>query len=279
MTVENVQRHLLLEGIFLKYGFDFRKYTEASVTRRIEVILAKHGISTEADLLARLLNDEEFFKKIMPLFTVNTSEMFRDPTFFKALRTQVIPVLRTYPNLNIWIAGCSTGEEVYSLEILLHEEGLLERSTIYATDINPLALKKAQDGVYDLEAIRVFTKNYVESGGTKSPSDYYTVHYNRARMIPELRERVVFSEHNMATGEGFVEAHLILCRNVLIYFNRELQERVFKLFYQSLASRAFLGLGSKESIRFSACAEGFDELNKEDKIYQKARGTPLTFYK
>ncbi|QDK44532.1 protein-glutamate O-methyltransferase CheR [Bdellovibrio sp. ZAP7] len=278
MTTASVQRHLLLEGIFLKYGFDFRKYTEASVTRRIEVILGKHAIPTEADLLARLLNDEDFFRKIMPLFTVNTSEMFRDPTFFKALRTQVIPVLRTYPNLNIWVAGCSTGEEVYSLQILLHEEGLLERSTIYATDINPLALKKAQDGVYDLEGIRVFTKNYVESGGIKSPSDYYTVHYNRARMIPELRERVVFSEHNMATGEGFVEAHLILCRNVLIYFNRELQERVFKLFYESLASRAFLGLGSKESIRFSACAEGFDELNKDDKIYQKAR-TPLTFYK
>jgi chemotaxis protein methyltransferase CheR len=278
MNVGNVQRHLLLEGIFLKYGFDFRKYTEASVTRRIDVILAKSNISTEADLLARLLNDEEFFKKIMPLFTVNTSEMFRDPTFFKSLRTQVVPVLRTYPNLNIWIAGCSTGEEVYSLQILLHEEGLLERSTIYATDINPIALKKAQDGVYDLEGIRVFTKNYVEAGGTRSPSDYYTVHYNRARMIPELRERVVFSEHNMATGEGFVEAHLILCRNVLIYFNRELQERVFKLFYQSLASRAFLGLGSKESIRFSACAEGFDELDKENKIYQKAR-TPLAFYK
>ncbi|WP_413294888.1 CheR family methyltransferase [Bdellovibrio sp. HCB185ZH] len=278
MTVENVQRHLLLEGIFLKYGFDFRKYTEASVTRRIDVILAKHNIATEADLLARLLNDEDFFRKIMPLFTVNTSEMFRDPSFFKALRAQVIPVLRTYPNLNIWIAGCSTGEEVYSLQILLHEEGLLERSTIYATDINPVALKKAQDGVYDLEGIRVFTKNYVESGGNKSPSDYYTVHYNRARMIPELRERVVFSEHNMATGEGFVEAHLILCRNVLIYFNRELQERVFKLFYESLASRAFLGLGSKESIRFSACADGFDELNKEDKIYQKARAL-RTFHK
>lgn len=276
MTVKNVQRHLLLEGIFLKYGFDFRKYTEASVTRRIDVILAKHNIPTEADLLARLLNDEEFFKKIMPLFTVNTSEMFRDPTFFRSLREQVIPVLRTYPNLNIWIAGCSTGEEVYSLQILLHEEGLLERSTIYATDINPVALKKAQDGVYDLEGIRVFTKNYVEAGGLMSPSDYYNVHYNRARMIPELRERVVFSEHNMATGEGFVEAHLILCRNVLIYFNRELQERVFKLFHDSLASRAFLGLGSKESIRFSACAEKFDELDKENKIYQKARSNSRT---
>ncbi|WP_413560360.1 CheR family methyltransferase [Bdellovibrio sp. HCB209] len=278
MTVDNVQRHLLLEGIYLKYGYDFRKYTEASVTRRIDVILAKFNIKSEVELLARLVNDEEFFKKIMPLMTVNTSEMFRDPSFFKSLRENVIPVLRTYPNLNIWVAGCSTGEEVYSLQILLHEEGLLERSTIYATDINPIALKKAQDGIYDLEGIRVFTKNYVEAGGTKSPSDYYTVSYNRARMIPELRERVVFSEHNMATGEGFVEAHLILCRNVLIYFNRELQERVFKLFYESLATRAFLGLGSKESIRFSACAEGFDELDKENKVYQKAR-TPLPFHR
>lgn len=278
MPVENVQRHLLLEGIFLKYGYDFRRYTEASVTRRIDVVLAKFNIKTEVELLARLINDEEFFKKIMPLMTVNTSEMFRDPSFFRSLREHVVPVLRTYPNLNIWIAGCSTGEEVYSLQILLHEEELLERSTIYATDINPVALKKAQDGIYDLEGIRVFTKNYVEAGGTKSPSDYYTVSYNRARMIPELRERVVFSEHNMATGEGFVEAHLILCRNVLIYFNRELQERVFKLFYESLATRAFLGLGSKESIRFSACAEGFNELDKENKIYQKSR-TPLNFYR
>jgi chemotaxis protein methyltransferase CheR len=269
--VDPTVRKLLLEGIFLKYGYDFREYTEQSVSRRIDVILTKMNLKHEADLLAAILKDDSLFRQIMPMLTVNTSEMFRDPAFFKSLRTNVVPILRTYANLNIWIAGCSTGEEVYSLQILLHEVGLLERSTVYATDINPLVLKKAQDGVFDLESMRQFTGNYVEAGGTGSPSDYYSVHYNRAKMIPQLRENIVFSEHNLATGGGFVEAHLILCRNVLIYFNRDLQERVVKLFYESLGPRSFMGLGSKESTRFSKYKEGFEEVDKENKIYQKSR--------
>jgi chemotaxis protein methyltransferase CheR len=269
--VDPAVRKLLLEGIFLKYGYDFREYTEQSVSRRIDVILTKLNLKHEADLLAAILKDEEIFKQVMPMLTVNTSEMFRDPEFFKSLRANVAPVLRTYPNLNIWVAGCSTGEEVYSLQILLYEEGLLERSTVYATDINPLVLKKAQDGVFDLESMRLFTKNYVDAGGLHSPSDYYSVHYNRAKIIPQLRENIVFSEHNLASGGGFVEAHLVLCRNVLIYFNRDLQEKVFKLFYESLGARSFLGLGSKESTRFSKYNDGFEEVDKENKIFQKSR--------
>ena len=266
-----IVRHLLLEAMYLKYGYDFRQYTEQSVSRRLEVILTKMGVESEADLLAKILKDSESFHTVMPLLTVNTSEMFRDPEFFKSLRENIIPRLQTYPNVNIWIAGCSTGEEVYSMQIMLHEEGILERCTVYATDINPLVLKKAKDGIYDLNSMRLFTKNYVEAGGTCSPSDYYTVHYNRAKIAPHLRENIVFSEHNLATGGAFVEAHLILCRNVLIYFNRDLQERVLKLFYDSLAPRSFMGLGSKESTRFSSVKDGFEEIDKENKIYQKAR--------
>lgn len=264
-------RRLLLEAIFLKYGYDFREYTEQSVSRRVDVILTKMNLKHEADLLALILKDDEAFRQVMPMLTVNTSEMFRDPSFFKSLRHNVVPILKTYSNLNIWIAGCSTGEEVYSLQILLHEEGLLERSTVYATDINPLVLKKAQDGIFDLESMRLFTKNYVEAGGTCSPSDYYSVHYNRAKMIPQLRENIVFSEYNLVSGAGFVEAHLILCRNVLIYFNRDLQEKVFKLFYESLGPRSFLGLGSKESTRFSKYTDGFEEVDKENKVFRKSR--------
>ncbi|MNJ98607.1 Chemotaxis protein methyltransferase Cher2 [compost metagenome] len=266
-----VERHLLLEGIYLKYGYDFRNYTETSLDRRLEAVMKKLSQEHEVDLLSTLLKDEDTFQKILPMLTITTSEMFRDPSFFLSLRQNVLPLLKTYPNINIWTAGCSTGEELHSLAIMLQEEGLLERSRIFATDINPVAIRAAKEGIYTLESIKNFTKNYVAAGGTGSPSDYYTANYNRARLRSSLRDNVVFAEHNLATDGVFMEAHLVICRNVLIYFNRDLQHRAFTLFHQSLAPRGFLGLGSKETLRFSSISEGFDVLDKENKIFQKNR--------
>lgn len=271
MDAGSVERHLLLEGIYLKYGYDFRQYTEVSLSRRIDTIMRSLGVSREIDLLAQLLKDDETFHRILPTFTITTSEMFRDPPFFLSLRQNIMPVLKTYASVNIWIAGCSTGEEVHSLAILLHEEGLLERSTIFATDINTAALKTAKEGIYNLESIRDFTRNYVAAGGSSSPSEYYTADYNRARMRSFLRDSVVFAEHNLASDGVFLEAHLVMCRNVMIYFNRELQDRAISLFHQSLAPRCFLALGSKETTRFSEYADYFTTVDKENKIYQKNR--------
>lgn len=271
MSKPSLERHLLLEGLYLRYGYDFRNYTETSLSRRLATVMAKLDVDHELDLLSLLLKNEDAFYKTLPLLTVTTSEMFRDPSFFLSLREQVVPLLRTYANLNIWTAGCSTGEEVHSLAILLHEEDLLERSTIYATDINPAALHAAKEGIFSLDSIKSFTKNYVAAGGKLSPSEYYTADYNRARMRSSLRENIVFAEHNLATDGVFVEAHLILCRNVLIYFNRDLQQRAFTLFHESLTPRGFLGIGSKETMRFSSVSEGFDLMDKENKIFQKNR--------
>jgi chemotaxis protein methyltransferase CheR len=269
MESPSVERHLLLEGIYLKYGYDFRQYTEVSLSRRIDAIMKGLGVLNEIDLLAVLLKDDGVFHRVLPSFTITTSELFRDPSFFVSLREKILPVLKTYASLNIWIAGCSTGEEVHSVAILLQEEGLLDRSTIFATDINTSALKTAKEGIYNLDSIKDFTKNYVAAGGKASPSDYYTADYNRARMRSFLRENVVFAEHNLATDGVFIEANLVLCRNVLIYFNRELQDRAISLFHQSLAPRCFLALGSKETTRFSEFADYFSCLDKENKIYQK----------
>ncbi|MEN0059973.1 MAG: protein-glutamate O-methyltransferase CheR [Bdellovibrio sp.] len=269
MSSISIERKLLLEGIYLKYGYDFRDYAESSMDRRIEAVLTRFDLPDEAALLAQILRDKDFFYRIIPVMTISTSEMFRDPEFFLSLRTNVIPMLRTYPNLNVWIAGCSTGEEVYSMAILLKEEGLYERSRIYATDINPRSIQIAKEGIYDLGSVRSFTRNYTLAGGLNTPSDYYTADYNRARFRANLRENVIFSEHNLATDAVFMEAHLILCRNVLIYFNRTLQSNVFELFYDSLSPRGFLGLGSKETLRFSHMDRAFEIVDHENKIFRK----------
>ena len=276
MINSKIERKLLLEGIYLKYGYDFRGYAENSMDRRIESLLSRHGISDEPELLAKILRDKEFFYKMIPSMTISTSEMFRDPAFFLSLRHNVVPMLRTYPNLNIWIAGCSTGEEVYSLAIMLKEEGLYDRSRIYATDINPKSLQAAEEGIYDLNCVRNFTKNYTLAGGIATPSDYYTANYERARFRANLRENVIFSEHNLATDSVFMEAHLVLCRNVLIYFNRELQSQVLELFYDSLSPRGFMGLGSKESLRFSSVDGKFDAVDFSNKVFKK---NPMAYKK
>jgi chemotaxis protein methyltransferase CheR len=198
--------------------------------------------------------------------------MFRDPTYFRALREQVVPLLRTYPSLKVWVAGCSAGEEAYSIAILLREEGLLERTLIYATDINPHTLQKAAAGVYDVERIAGFTVNHRGSGSSTSLSDYYTAAYGRAVFDKSLKDRIVFSDHSLATDSVFAEVHLVSCRNVVIYFNRELQDRALGLFHDSLCRQGFLGLGSKESLRFSSQADTFDSLVCQERIYQKRSG-------
>ena len=269
IEIDPVERHLFLEGIFLRYGYDFRQYSEASLGRRLNDILFRSNQTSLLEILKRVLESPAFFREILPLLTIGTSEFFRDPLFFRAIRQHVFPILKTYPTLKIWTAGCSTGQEVMSIAIALQEEGLYDRTTIYATDINPQVLKQAREGIYDAHNFETFTRNYTLAGGVCSPSDYYTADYGLVRFDPNLRRNVVFSEHNLVTDSVFCEAHLILCRNVMIYFNRELQQRVFHLFNQSLAYRGFLGIGSKESIRFSGVSAQYANLESQLNLFQK----------
>lgn len=269
IEIDPVERHLFLEGIFLRYGYDFRQYSEASLSRRLNDVLFRQNQTSLIEVLKGVLESPAFFREILPLLTIGTTEFFRDPLFFRSIRQLVFPLLRTYPTLKVWNAGCSTGEEVLSLAIALQEEGLYDRTTIYATDINPKVLKQAREGIYDLHALDTFTRNYTLAGGLRTPSEYYTADYGLVRFDPNLRRNVVYSEHNLVTDSVFCEAHLILCRNVIIYFNRELQQRVFRLFNESLAYRGFLGIGSKESIRFSGVSQQFSPLEQQLNLYQK----------
>lgn len=262
-----LEKKLFLEGIFLRYGYDFHQYTESAIDRRLYFLLEKHRPKSILEILDLLIHDPVYFREILPLLTVKTTEFFRDPGFFMSLRKNVIPLLKTYSRFTIWVAGCSTGEEVISLAILLQEENLLKNATIHATDINPIALKTAQSGIYEMAAIKTFNKNYVTSGGTKLPSDYFTAAYGLARFDPELLKNVVFSEHNLTVDAPFVEAQLITCRNVLIYFDKDLQNRVFQLFASSLSFKGFLGIGAKESLRFADSKCFFSDFDLEQKIY------------
>ncbi|MFJ3058339.1 CheR family methyltransferase [Herbaspirillum sp. NPDC087042] len=265
----DIEMQLLLDAIYLKYHCDFRGYAGASLKRRLVTAMGRFECATLSQLQDKVLHDPGVFPALMEYLTVQVSEMFRDPSYFLSLRQQVLPLLRTYPSLKIWVAGCSSGEEVYSLAILLREEGLLERSLIYATDINQTALKKAEAGVYELDRIAGFTSNHQKSGARTSLSDYYTAAYGAVVFDKSLRRNVVFSDHSLATDSVFAEMHLVSCRNVLIYFNRQLQERALGLFRESLVRKGFLGLGSKESLRFSSHAGAFDEIVREDRIFQK----------
>jgi chemotaxis protein methyltransferase CheR len=268
LPIDPVERHLFLEGIFLKYGYDFRQYSEASFDRRLKNILTKFELNSLLEVLQKAITSPSFFREMIPHLTINTTEFFRDPLFFKSLREKVFPVLKTYPTINIWLAGCSSGEEILSIAILLKEENLYNRSTIYATDINAEVLKKARGGIYEMSTVQNFVKNYVTAGGKKSSSEYYTAEYGLVRFDPSLRENVVFSEHNLVTDSVFAEVHLIICRNVLIYFSRELQDRVFNLFSKSLIYRGFLGIGTKESLRLSNSFPLFEDIDITQHIYQ-----------
>lgn len=268
----DLELRLLIEAIYLKYHFDFRGYAMASLRRRMAAAMQRFDCQSLSQLQDRVLHDAAFFAGLLEYLTVQVSEMFRDPAYFRSLREHVVPLLRTYPSLKIWVAGCSAGEEVYSLAILLREEGLLERSLIYATDINAQALQRAEDGVYELDRIAAFTANHQQSGARSSLSDYYTAAYGRAIFDRSLRERIVFSDHSLATDSVFAEVHLVSCRNVLIYFDKPLQDRALGLFHEALCRKGFLGLGAKESLRFSSYAGAFDEVVREDRIFQKCGG-------
>ena len=265
----DIEIRLLLEAIFEKYSYDFRGYSMASVKRRITLALGRFEARSVSQLQDRVLHDPEFFLKLVQFLTIPTSEMFRDPEYFLAMRTQVFPVLRTYPSLKFWIAGCSTGEEIYSFAIMLREEGLLEKTTIYATDINPVSLKKAEAGIFPMDRVRDYTLNYQKAGGAASFSDYYTLGYDSALIEKSLRKNVVFADHSLATDHVFSEVHVVSCRNVLIYFDRDLQDRAIGLFHESLSHRCFLGLGAKESLRFSKYDGLFEDYCRSEKIYRR----------
>lgn len=266
----DIELRLLMEAIYLRYNHDFRDYTGASQKRRVAYALEQMQYRSISALQEQVLRDPEVFARLLQYLTIPVSEMFRDPSYFLALREHVVPVLHTYPSIKVWIAGCSTGEEVYSMAILLKEEGLLERALIYATDINPQSLEKARQGIFPAEAVRDYTANYQRGGGHRAFSDYYTAAYGGARFDPALRANVIFADHSLATDSVFAETQLVSCRNVLIYFNRRLQDRALGLFHDSLCHRGFLGLGSKESIDFSSYGERFDTVSRPDRIYRRA---------
>lgn len=267
--IEDIEIRLLLEALRHRYHYDFRGYAFASIKRRLRQAREQMAFSTFSAMQERLLHDESMLPRLLGYLTVQVSEMFRDPSYFRALRERVVPHLRTYPSLKIWVAGCSAGEELYSLVILFREEGLEERSLFYATDINQAALETASTGIYPLDRISKFTENHRLSGGKSSLSDYYNSAYGGAAFDKSLRDRVVFSDHSLATDAVFAEMQLISCRNVLIYFNRDLQDRSIGLFRDSLPRNGFLGLGSKENLRFTSHAAAFSEFVREEKIYQR----------
>jgi chemotaxis protein methyltransferase CheR len=267
--LERLEIELLLEAVYRHYGFDFRSYAYSSLKRRLWKRISGEGLDTVSGLQQRVLHDPATMERLLMDLSVNVTAMFRDPNFYKAFRVQVVPLLRTYPFIRVWHAGCSTGEEVYSMAILLEEEGLLDRSRIYATDINEIVLRTAREGIFPLEKMQEYTQNYIRAGGTRSFSEYYTAAYEGARFAPTLTQNVVFAQHNLVTDRSFSEFNVILCRNVMIYFDRPLQNRVHKLFYESLPIYGILALGSKESLRFSEVETNYEELNAREKIYRK----------
>ena len=265
----DIELRMLMEAIYLKYSYDFRDYTGASQKRRVVHAMHEMGCETISRLQSRVLHEPAAFSELLQYLTIPVTEMFRDPTYYAALREHVMPVLSTYPSLKIWVAGCSTGEEVYSLAILLKEEGLLERSIIYATDINPQSLEKAKNGLFPLDNMRAYTENYQASGGRRAFSDYYTAAYNAALFDRSLAENVTFADHSLATDAVFAETQFISCRNVMIYFKKKLQERALGLFHESLCHLGFLGLGSKESIDFSPYGPLFEPIVKRERLFRK----------
>ena len=268
---EYLELELLLEGIYRKYGFDFRDYSSVHIKRRLDHRLSVSGLRNFSEMLHRIIFDENFFKAVLLDLSINVTEMFRDPQFYKEVRSEIVPFLQTYPFIKLWHAGCSAGQEVYSTAILLEEEGLLPRLQIYATDFNEKILDKAKDGIYPIENIKSYTENYQQAGGKFSFADYYTAQYDFVLIKQSLREKILFSFHNLVTDGVFGEMNVIFCRNVLIYFNRELQNKVLKLFYDSLVPGGFLCLGTKETLKFSEVENYFEIVSPREKIYRKKR--------
>ncbi|MCH8686569.1 CheR family methyltransferase [Pedomonas mirosovicensis] len=273
-AVDDIELDLLLEAIWRRHRYDFRGYSRASLRRRLGRAQYRFGCDSLSQLQGKLLHNPEIFSELLGFLTIQVSDMFRDPSYYRALREKVVPHLRTFPSLKVWIAGCANGEEFYSLAILFREEGLEDRTIFYATDISPAALKKAEAGIYDLDRIPQFTENHRHSGGKSSLSDYYTAAYGAAAFDKTLRSRAVFAEHSLVSDAVFAEVQLVSCRNVLIYFDRDLQDRALALFGESLVHGGFLGLGSKESLRFSRHADSFSDFARTERIYRRAMPHP-----
>jgi chemotaxis protein methyltransferase CheR len=271
LELEAIEIELLLEGIHRRYGFDFREYAPASLRRRVRRRMDGEKVETISALQDLILRDPAVMERLLLDLSVNVTAMFRDPSFFLAFREKVVPVLRTYPFSRLWVAGCSTGEEVYSLAIVLAEEGLADRVRIYATDINEAVLERAKLGVFPLDKMQEYTQNYIRAGGARSFSEYYLARYDGAQFARELVDGVVFAQHNLASDAAFNEFQAISCRNVMIYFAQPLQQHVHGLFYESLATFGVLALGQKETIRFSPFESSFEELDAEERLYKKVR--------
>ena len=270
---ENIELDLLLEAIFRKYGYDFRDYSKSSLKRRVDHSLDESGLGSISELQHEVLFNTDTFDRLLLDLSINVTEMFRDPAFFKAVRAELLPKLDQRPVLKIWHAGCATGEEAYSMAILLQETGLLDKSQVYATDFNEMVLDQARQGIFAVDRVKRYTFNYQKAGGTESFASYYNARYDLAILDKSLRENVIFADHNLVTDGVFGEMDLILCRNVLIYFTRELQDKAFKLFFDSLREGGFLCLGSKESIHFSRYSGEFEDFIYEQKIYRKKTGS------
>jgi chemotaxis protein methyltransferase CheR len=268
-SVEDIELELLLEGMFRQYGFDFRNYALSSLRRRVSNFMRQESVGTISLLQDRILHDHLWLERFLYALSVNVSAMFRDPHFYRTFRKEVVPLLRTYPFIRIWLAGVSMGEEVYSLSILLQEEGIYDRCRIYATDINDAVLKKAKEGIYPIELMQTYTNNYIKAGGIQAFSDYYTAAYDRVILKSSLRENVVFAQHNLASDSSFNEFQVILCRNVMIYFNSQLQAHVHHLLHESLVMFGILGMGAKETLKFSPHEHEYEEIDHASRLYRR----------
>jgi chemotaxis protein methyltransferase CheR len=267
--VDEIELELLLEGVYRRYGFDFRQYAPASLRRRVWRRVHAEGLTTLSALQDKLLHDPACMERLLLDLSINVTAMFRDPSFYIAFREKVVPLLRTYPFTRIWVAGCSTGEEVYSLAILLEEEGVGERARLYATDINESVIDRARAGVFPLDKMREYTQNYIKAGGQRAFSEYYVAKYDGAQFQRSLVDNVVFAQHNLVSDRSFNEFNVIVCRNVMIYFDRALQDRVHRLFYESLVTFGVLALGAKESIGFSPFDDRYEDIDARERLYKK----------
>lgn len=268
-SIHGIELDLVLEALVRRHGYDFRGYARASLKRRMAGLAQKLGCATIAELVPRVLYEEALLPEILSGLSVPVTEMFRDPMVFKAIRENLLPVLATYPRLNIWQAGCATGEEVYSLAILLEEAGLLHKTQIYATDINDVALAKAEDGIFPAKLIEKYSENYLKAGGQKALASYFNLGYGFAKIDAAIKDRISFAHHNLVSDGVFCEVNLVICRNVLIYFDRHLQDRVLSLFESSLSRGGFLCLGTKENVAFSSAAPHFMSVNADLRLYKK----------
>jgi chemotaxis protein methyltransferase CheR len=267
--LEEIEIDLICDGIFKYYGLDYRNYARSSLKRRLKKVMKQEGLLTISELQAHVLHDKRVMETLLLNLSINVTSMFRDPAMFKAFREKVVPILRTYPSVRIWHAGCSSGEEAYSMAILCEEEGLSDKVTIYATDMNEAIIQRAKSGIFSLDVMQEYTKNYMESGGTRAFSEYYTAKYGYAKLRPDLLNRITFSKHNLATDSSFNEFNVILCRNVMIYFNEQLQNRAHDLFHSSLCRFGTLIIGTKENVMFSSQQASYKEIDYACRIYQR----------